>query len=179
MIRNNTLIKDITTKGKECWLLQYADDTVLLLDDGKNSLKSALSLFDQFSSGLKPNYEKTRCIKIGSLRYDSVLPDELVHFNWSQELFTVLGITYRVSLESNSMFELKFTPKIKEIKELICSWSRKILSTAERITVVKSLILPKITHLLISLPNPPKEKIKEIEFFLYQYIWNSKTPRVA
>ena len=61
------------------------------------------------------------------------------------------------------MFELKFTPKIKEIKELICSWSRKILSTAERITVVKSLILPKITHLLISLPNPPKEKLKEIE----------------
>ena len=60
MIRNNTLIKGITTVGKEFKLFQYADDTVLLLDGSKNSLKSALSLVDQFSkfSGLKPNYEK-------------------------------------------------------------------------------------------------------------------------
>ena len=94
MIRNNTLIKGITTVGKEFKLLQYADDTVLLLDGSKNSLKSALSLVDQFSkfSGLKPNYEKTQCIKIGSLRYDSVLQDEFVSLNWSQEPFTVLLI---------------------------------------------------------------------------------------
>ena len=135
MIRNNTLIKGITTVGKEFKLLQYADDTVLLLDGSKNSLKSALSLVDQFSkfSGLKPNYEKTQCIKIGSLRYDSVLHDEFISLNWSQEPFTILGITYCVSLESNSMFKLNFTPKIKEMKALICSWSRRILSTAGRI----------------------------------------------
>ena len=47
--------------------------------------------------------------KIGSLRYDCVLQDEFVNLNWSQEPFTVLGITYNVSIESNSMFELNFT----------------------------------------------------------------------
>ena len=41
------------------------------------------------------------------------------------------------------------------------------------------MILLKITHLLFSLPNPPKENVKEIEKIFYQYIWNSKTPRVA
>ena len=150
MIRNNTLIKGITTVGKEFKLLQYADDTVLLLDGSKNSLKPALSLVDQFSkfSGLKPNYEKTQCIKIGSLKYDSVLQEEFVSLKWSQEPFTVLWITYYVSLESNSMFELNFTFKIKEMKTFICSWLRRILSTAGQITVVKSWILPKITHLI-------------------------------
>ena len=38
VIRNNTLIKGITTVGKEFKLFQYADDTVLLLDGSKNSL---------------------------------------------------------------------------------------------------------------------------------------------
>ena len=88
MIRNNTLIKGITTVGKEFKLLQYADDTVLLLDGSKNSLKPALSLVDQFSkfSGLKPNYEETQCIKIGSLKYNSALQEEFVSLKWSQEL---------------------------------------------------------------------------------------------
>ena len=50
MIRNNTLIKGITTVDKEFKLLQYADDTILdlLLDGSKNSLKLAISLVDQF-----------------------------------------------------------------------------------------------------------------------------------
>ena len=58
MIRNNSLIKGITIKQKEYKLLQYADDTVLFLNGSKESLKSALSLVDEFSkySGLKPNY---------------------------------------------------------------------------------------------------------------------------
>jgi hypothetical protein len=69
MIRNNSLIKGITIKQKEYKLLQYADDTVLFLNGSKESLKSALSLVDEFSkySGLKPNYEKAKCVKIGSL----------------------------------------------------------------------------------------------------------------
>jgi hypothetical protein len=86
--------------------------------------------------------------------------------------FTVLGITYCIDLENNSMFELKFTPKIEEIKALLYAWSRRMISTAGRVTVIKSLMLPKITHLLISLPTPPKEKLKEIENIFYQYVWN-------
>jgi hypothetical protein len=52
-------------------------------------------------------------------------------------------------------------------------------STAGRITVIKTLILPKITYLLISLPNPPSDKIKEIEKMFYNYIWKSKIAKVA
>lgn len=62
---------------------------------------------------------------------------------------------------------------------MISSWSRRLLTTAGRITVVKTLIIPKITHLLIRLPNPPSKTILEIERNLLQYIWNSKTHKVS
>lgn len=78
--KNKPLIKDIYTVGKEFQLLQFANDTVLLLDGSEHFLKSAFFLVDQSSkfSGLKPNHEKTQCIQIGSLRCNSILPDEFV-----------------------------------------------------------------------------------------------------
>ena len=70
MIRENKEIRGIYIKNKEYKLLQYADDTALLLDGSEKSLKNALSIVDQFSkfSCLKPNYTKTVCVKIGTLR---------------------------------------------------------------------------------------------------------------
>ena len=68
MIRQNKNIRGIRIGGEEICLLQYADDTVIFLDGTEKSLKSALDLLFQFSkySGLKPNYDKTRAIWIGS-----------------------------------------------------------------------------------------------------------------
>ena len=39
----------------------------IFLDGSEISLRNALNLIDQFS-GLKPNYDKTKCIWIGSNR---------------------------------------------------------------------------------------------------------------
>ena len=70
MIRENKDINGIYFFGREYRLLQYADDTTILLDGYEISLKSALSFVDQFAkfSGLKPNYDKTCCIWIGLLK---------------------------------------------------------------------------------------------------------------
>lgn len=181
LIRNNLNIKGIVIAGKEYKLLQYADDTVLLLDGSKKSLKNALSLIDQFAkySGLKPNYDKTLCVKIGSLSNckQNILPE--VNIRWSQEPFTVLGITYCIDLNPIAMHELNFLPKLCEMKKLVASWSKRLLSPAGKITVIKSIILPKIIHLIIALPNPPSCYMKELEQLFFNFIWNNKPPRVA
>ena len=52
MIRNNTLIKGITTVGKEFKLFQYADDTVLLLDGSKNPYNQLSPSLINFQSSL-------------------------------------------------------------------------------------------------------------------------------
>lgn len=183
MIRNNTLIKGIVVNDNEFKLLQYADDTVLTLDGTQLSLKSALSLVDQFAkfSGLRPNFDKTVCIKIGLLKNNAQVENCCPEYNikWPQEPFTVLWTTYCVDSDNDTMIDLNYSNKLQEMKRMIFSWFIRSLTTAGRITVVKTLIIPKITHLLISIPNPQSKTITEIERNLLQYIWNSKTHKVS
>ena len=40
-------------------------------------------------------------------------------------------------------------------------------------TVVKTLIIPKMNHLILTLPNPDKD-FKNLEAEIYQYIWDGK-----
>ena len=62
---------------------------------------------------------------------------------------------------------------------MINSWSKRNISTIGRITVIKSLILPKLTHLFMSLPDPDQSYIKYINRLFFNYIWNSKIDRVG
>ena len=58
----------ITIARKTYKLAQFADDTTLLLNDGKSSLQATLNILEIFGnlSGLKMNSEKTKLIWIGS-----------------------------------------------------------------------------------------------------------------
>lgn len=64
--------------------------------------------------------------------------------------------------------DLNYDIQIPKIIALIQQWERRILTPIGRITVLKSLIVPKLNHLLISLPNPKKDTITFLnnEFFL-------------
>ena len=57
--------------------------------------------------------------------------------------------------------------------------SKRALSTLAKITLVKSLIIPKITHLLIGLPGPGYDILQDIESMLYNFIWNGKKYRIS
>ena len=63
-------INGIDIDESEFLIIQYADDTTLLLDDNEVSLNSALNLTNAFSetSGLKVNFEKTQAVWIGAKR---------------------------------------------------------------------------------------------------------------
>ena len=96
LIRKNQNIKGICINDKEHKLFQYADDTGIFLDGSENSLKNALDLLDQFSkySGLTPNFEKTKCIWIGSARGRHLNLCEERHLEWTNEPFIVLGVLF-------------------------------------------------------------------------------------
>ena len=179
MVRENKDITGITLFNNEFKLLQYADDTTILLDGSEKSLRAALTLVDQFSkfSGLKPNYDKTSCIKLGSLKHAILEFETTYNIKWSQDPFSFLGITFTVDL--SEIMELNYRQKINDIRKMVNSWSKRNLSTLGRITVVKSLMIPKLTHLFISLPNPQKDLLREIDTLLFNYIWNSKVDRIA
>ena len=47
-----------------------------------------------------------------------------------------------------------------------------------KITVIKTLALPKIIHLFTALPNLPESKLNNLNSIFYNFIWNSKPDNI-
>eukprot|EP00105_Crassostrea_gigas_P040116 XP_019924264.1 PREDICTED: uncharacterized protein LOC109619185 [Crassostrea gigas] len=67
---------------------------------------------------------------------------------------------------------------IPKIKSMIQHWNRRILTPIGRVTVVKSLIIPKINHLFISLPTPRRETILSLNKDIFEFVWNAKCDKI-
>ena len=52
--------------------------------------------------------------------------------------------------------------KIQKIKSLIKLWKRRYLTPLGKITVIRSILLPLLNHLFISIPNPNEKIMKEL-----------------
>lgn len=76
------------------------------------------------------------------------------------------------------MTSLNYNKQLPKVFSLIQQWRRRILTPIGRITVVKSLIIPKLNHLFILLPNPIQDVILSLSKSLYEFIWNSKCDKV-
>lgn len=163
LIRQNKNIKGLKIGLKTFCLLQFADDTTLFLDGSNKSLKNALDLLFQFSkySGLKPNIDKTKAIWIGSKAHsdDTICND--INVSWSKEPFNILGIIFTADLRQ--MEDLNYKDKLQKIKKEINMWSKRNFTPLGKITVVKSILLPKLTHLFTSLPRPNCDTIDSLQ----------------
>ena len=92
-------INGINIDESEFLIIQYADDTTLLLDDNEVSLNSALNLINAFSeiSGLKVNFEKIQAVWIGPKRgcVEEIKTEKPLL--WSKNgIFKLLGIRYEL-----------------------------------------------------------------------------------
>ena len=118
-------------------------------------------------SGLSVNYSKSQVIWIGCKRnsLEKLVDDaELV---WNATKFKVLGIEFDINL--GQMVQTNYYPKITSIKNLLKQWKRRNLTPIGRITVIKSLAISKIVHLFISLPNPPKDIIDQLNCLFFEF----------
>jgi hypothetical protein len=55
---------------------------------------------------------------------------------------------------------------------LIQQWKRRIFTPIGRVTVTKTLNIPKFNHLFISLPNPSPKIISNLATQLFRFIWD-------
>ena len=72
----------------------------------------------------------------------------------------------------HNLTEINLDEKIPQIMHLIQTSSKRNITPIGCITVLKSLILSKITHILIFLPAPSEEMFKSIEKICTDFIWN-------
>ena len=177
LMRNNKNIKGIVLNDKEFKIIQYADDTALILDGSEISLKIALKTLSLFYkiSGLKMNMDKTKAVWIGSVTNSNLCLCSEYKIQWVNE-FELLGIKFSNNL--SNICELNFRDKLNEIQSCIRLWKWRSLTLIGKITIIKSLLISKLNHLFLALPSPEPAIIKEIEKLIFKFLWNNKPDKI-
>ena len=103
-------------------------------------------------SGLKMNYDKTVVVWIGSKRNSNVKFMPELNFYWNPVTFTVLGVVF--STNEHEIVLINYENKLSEIRKLLNTWSRRNITTFGKITVIKTMVISKITYLFMNLPDP-------------------------
>ncbi len=179
MLKNNDKIKGINIGNTEYLLSQFADDTTLILDGSEACLQASLQTLKLYASfsGLRVNTNKTQVLWIGSKRNSTDILCKTWNLNWTKKSFTILGIEFTHNLAE--MVERNYKDKLKNIKILMNIWLARDLTAIGRITVLKSLLLPKLNHLFSCLPNPSENIIKELETLCFRFIWKQKPDKIS
>ena len=137
----------------EVLISQYADDTTFFLDGSKQSFLECIRVLKLYAaySGLKINFDKSTVVWIGSCKFSNqkFLPD--INLQWNPSTFKVLGVTF--SVIEKEIASLNFDEKINDIQKLLAGWSKRNLTPFGKIVVKKTLAIPKLTHLLMNLPD--------------------------
>jgi len=165
-IRQNTEINGIKIGEEETKLLQYADDTTAVLSD-IHSARVLFNLLDQYKnfSGLVINSSKTEGMWIGSSRGNNSKP---LGIKWPDEPIKALGVYY--SYDIKLLQEKNFIERLDSVKKLINVWSLRGLSIYGKVTIIKSLIIPKFVYIFSLLPAP-KEIVKELNQMIFKFLW--------
>lgn len=101
---------------------------------------------------------------------------EDLNLEWNPKEFTILGTEFNTTLENIS--DTNILSKFELMKFEINKWNNRNLTPYGKIVVIKSLIVSKIVHLLISLPKPSDRIIKNIQNLLYQFLWDGKPDKI-
>ena len=159
------------SESNEVKISQYADDTLLFLNNTSGCLQGALEELKTFSeaSGLHLNIEKTACMEIGSPIQQERENSHGV--KWVNKM-KILGITFTNNNEN--ITKVNFEPKVLQLEKEIAQWRRRHLTPIGRITVIKSLLVSKFVHLFTALPNPTQAELKQLERLFFQFLWAGK-----
>ena len=178
ILRSNNNIKGMKLRNEEILLSLFADDTTLFLDGTENTFKKAIQTLDLFAkiSGLKINNDKTQIVWIGNKRNCGTKYMVDRNFVWDPGTFKILGITFSTNLDR--IVDLNYNNKIEEAKREVAKWRKRNITPIGKITVIKTLILSRLTYLLTNLPDPTKSFLEELDKIIFEFLWGSKHNRI-
>ena len=154
----------------------YADDLTAYLNGSEKSLQSLISILSNFEliSGLKINSNKCKAVSFGKRRFDDNTICNDLKIIWSKQ-FRLLGIDFDADL---SKMDTNFKTKMEEIKKLYKSWLYRSLTPIGRITIIKTMALPKLSHVVLVCPHMTDPFLKELESVSYKFLWKNKPDRM-
>ena len=167
IIRNNQSIKGLVIKEKEIKISQFADDTTVFLED-LDSVKETFRLLDKFSSlsGLRVNSNKCEAMWLGATKKKNI-EEKPLGLKWPNSI-KILGIHF--SHDKALREKLNFGSIVPSVQQIINLWKQRVLSIFGRITIIKSLLISKLTYKASLIPVPDLI-LKEISKLIYNFLW--------
>ena len=175
-IRQNTKVKGFKIGNWEHKLDMYADDLTCYLDGSETSLRNLIKILDEFQeiSGLKINLGKCKVVWIGKNRFSNSKVCPELNLIWSNS-FTLLGVTFDSDLAE---MDTNFRDKMEIIEKLLKSWLYRKLTPLGKITVIKTMALSQLSHIVLVCPHLGEEKANFLNKLCYKFLWNNKPDRV-
>ena len=176
MLRQSNQIEGVIFNENEIRLSQYADDTLIYLNANEKNLSNCLDILSTYSkiSGLKINVNKSKIVRLGD--FNGTLCSHL-GLEWVDDVISYLGIQIPVNNVSN-IHSLNFDVKMDEAKNLLKVWNCRNLTLLGKITVIKSLVLPKFVYLFSNLPDPSHFFFEQLQRMFFNFLWSGKTDRI-
>ena len=124
-------------------------------------------------SGLKLNSDQTSAKCIGSIKHLHCIGN--FNIKWSEDPIETIAITIsndpKVSMEENVM------SRVGSIEKILNIWSIRGRSLKGRVTILKSLVIPKILYPMSVLPIP-QNVINIMDDMITNFVWNKKKPKI-
>ena len=175
-LKNSPEIEGIKSKDGSNYLVsQFADDTSLAIINKPGSIAKTLELLDNFTSisGLKINVDKSEILMLGICTMWDI---PTCHRMLVKDSVKILGINIHQNPETTN--HLNYEPVKAKMKSLLDIWSKRKLSLAGKICVLKTLILSQIIYCLTVLPTPSEEYLSEINTMMFRFIANNKPEKL-
>ena len=118
------------------------------------------------------NAGKTSAVWLGSKRNSVVKYMQHLIMEWNPPKFKVPGIWFTNDLDNCE--NINYPEKFAEVKCSLRIWIKRLIIPLGRVAVLKSLVLSKLIHLWILLPNPPDEYINSIQKLCYEFVRGKK-----
>jgi hypothetical protein len=122
------------------------------------------------------NTSKTKVVWVGNKRYSDLILCPDFNHDWSYSKFKLLGIEF--SLDLYTMPDLNVRKKIIDISRILKSWQHRKLTLLGKVTVIKTLALPKLIHLFTSLPNLKQSMLNELNKLSFNFFWDGKAEKI-
>jgi hypothetical protein len=175
MLKERKDIAGVYVNNKEIKILQMADDTSILTSNIKD-IPKILALLKEFHiiSGLKTNVEKTIAYRMGKVT-DGILHNDKYGLEWKTLPVDLLGIT--ITNDKDTSIKNNFYDKLQGIELLTRIWSRRNLSIKGKLTIINTILIPKLIYPCTIL-DAPDEVVKEAENIIKNFFWNWKRPKI-
>jgi hypothetical protein len=172
-ILQNPRIIGITIGKKTYKISQYADDTVIFLND-EDSLKNVFIILDIFTkcSGLKANREKSEAIWISA---SSNYKHKPLGIKWPNTPIKCLGIY--LQNDHQKLIDDNFNRVLEKIENILKLWCLRKLTLTGRIVIINTLIISQMIYLCLVLHTPDKI-ITKFNKLILDFLWDRKPAKV-